>query len=175
MDSDLAPIVAPEHRFHDLGPQRLAERAGPARAKELVYTGERYSAATLERWNVVNRVLPDDGFAAAARDYARRRHLPFDRMPRILGWGQTTAAMELSRKLSASAEAECVLPVTRQAIRTALGRSGLPDCWGLDAIETHDGAVQFPYRKTGFAAGFSMFPQRDRDTDTSLCFLPPDE
>jgi enoyl-CoA hydratase/carnithine racemase len=54
------------------GPQRLAERAGPARARELVYTGERYPAAVLERWNVVNRVLPDEGFAAAARDYARR-------------------------------------------------------------------------------------------------------
>lgn len=54
------------------GPQRLAERAGPARARELVYTGERYSAAVLERWNVVNRVLPDEGFAEAARDYARR-------------------------------------------------------------------------------------------------------
>lgn len=53
------------------GPQRLAERAGPARARELVYTGERYPAAVLERWNVVNRVLPDDGFAEAARDYAR--------------------------------------------------------------------------------------------------------
>ena len=54
------------------GPQRLAERAGPARAKELIFTGERYSAAVLERWNVVNRVLPDEGFAEAARDYARR-------------------------------------------------------------------------------------------------------
>ena len=54
------------------GPQRLAERAGPARAKELIFTGERYPAAVLERWNVVNRVLPDDGFAEAARDYARR-------------------------------------------------------------------------------------------------------
>jgi enoyl-CoA hydratase/carnithine racemase len=54
------------------GPQRLAERAGPARAKELIFTGERYPAAVLERWNVVNRVLPDDGFAAAAREYARQ-------------------------------------------------------------------------------------------------------
>jgi enoyl-CoA hydratase/carnithine racemase len=54
------------------GPQRLAERAGPARAKELIFTGERYPAAVLERWNVVNRVLPDDGFAEAAREYARR-------------------------------------------------------------------------------------------------------
>jgi enoyl-CoA hydratase/carnithine racemase len=54
------------------GPQRLAERAGPARARELVFTGERYPAAVLERWNVVNRVLPDDGFADAARAYAHR-------------------------------------------------------------------------------------------------------
>jgi len=52
------------------GPQRLAERAGPARARELVYTGALYDAATLERWNVVNRVLPDDGFADAARVFA---------------------------------------------------------------------------------------------------------
>jgi enoyl-CoA hydratase len=53
------------------GTQRLAERAGPARARELVMTGALYDAATLERWNVVNRVLPDDGFDAAARDFAR--------------------------------------------------------------------------------------------------------
>ncbi|WP_040336951.1 enoyl-CoA hydratase/isomerase family protein [Candidatus Blastococcus massiliensis] len=54
------------------GPQRLAERAGAARARELIFTGERYPAAVLERWNVVNRVLPDEGFAEAARVYARQ-------------------------------------------------------------------------------------------------------
>jgi enoyl-CoA hydratase len=53
------------------GTQRLAERAGPARARELVMTGELFDAATLERWNVVNRVLPDDGFADAALAFAR--------------------------------------------------------------------------------------------------------
>jgi enoyl-CoA hydratase len=53
------------------GTQRLAERAGPARARELVMTGELFDAATLERWNVVNRVLPDDGFAGAALAFAR--------------------------------------------------------------------------------------------------------
>jgi enoyl-CoA hydratase/carnithine racemase len=52
------------------GPQRLVERAGPARARELVYTGGLYDAAALERWNVVNRVLVDDGFDAAARGFA---------------------------------------------------------------------------------------------------------
>ncbi|MBW0094177.1 enoyl-CoA hydratase/isomerase family protein [Pseudonocardia sp. KRD-184] len=54
------------------GPQRLAERAGPARAKELIYTGGRFPAAELAQWGVVNRVLPDEGFADAARRFARR-------------------------------------------------------------------------------------------------------
>src|SRR5215211_4879811 len=54
------------------GPQRLAERAGPARAKELVFTGDRYPAAVLERWNVVNRVLPDEGFAEATRTWTAK-------------------------------------------------------------------------------------------------------
>lgn len=54
------------------GTQRVAERAGPARARELVMTGELYDAATLERWNVVNRVLPDEGFDDAARAFAMR-------------------------------------------------------------------------------------------------------
>jgi enoyl-CoA hydratase/carnithine racemase len=54
------------------GTQRLAERAGPARAREFVYNGRPYPAAELERWNVVNAVRPDDGFDAWARDYTRR-------------------------------------------------------------------------------------------------------
>ncbi|WP_367129861.1 enoyl-CoA hydratase/isomerase family protein [Saccharothrix sp. HUAS TT1] len=51
------------------GTQRLAARAGVGRAKELVMTGERYDAATLERWGVVNRVLPDEGFDDAALEF----------------------------------------------------------------------------------------------------------
>jgi enoyl-CoA hydratase/carnithine racemase len=53
------------------GTQRLAERAGSGRARELVMTGELYDAGTLEGWNVVNRVLDDDGFDVAAHDLAR--------------------------------------------------------------------------------------------------------
>ena len=53
------------------GTQRLALRAGPARAKEFVMTGELYDAATLHEWGVVNRVLPSDGFDDAARAFAR--------------------------------------------------------------------------------------------------------
>lgn len=54
------------------GTQRLVERAGPGRARELVMTGELYDAATLERWNVVNRVLADEGFGQAAQAFAAR-------------------------------------------------------------------------------------------------------
>jgi enoyl-CoA hydratase/carnithine racemase len=54
------------------GTQRLVERAGPARAREFVMTGALYEAATLERWNVVNRVWPDADFEAKARRFAQR-------------------------------------------------------------------------------------------------------
>jgi enoyl-CoA hydratase len=52
------------------GPQRLAERAGPGRARELVMSGELFDAATLERWNVVNRVFPDDQLAGETMKFA---------------------------------------------------------------------------------------------------------
>ncbi len=54
------------------GTQRLAERAGTGRARELVMTGDLFSASELERWNVVNRVLPDAGFADACLAFAER-------------------------------------------------------------------------------------------------------
>jgi enoyl-CoA hydratase/carnithine racemase len=54
------------------GTQRVAERAGPARARELVMSGGLYEAAVLERWNVVNRVLPDADLAEKTRRFAQR-------------------------------------------------------------------------------------------------------
>jgi enoyl-CoA hydratase/carnithine racemase len=54
------------------GTQRVAERAGPARARELVMSGSLYDAAKLERWNVVNRVLADDELAEKTRRFAQR-------------------------------------------------------------------------------------------------------
>jgi enoyl-CoA hydratase len=54
------------------GTQRVAERAGPARARELVMSGGLYDAATLDRWNVLNRVLPDDDLLAKTLRFAER-------------------------------------------------------------------------------------------------------
>jgi enoyl-CoA hydratase/carnithine racemase len=48
------------------GPQRLAERAGSGRARELVMTGDLYDAATLAQWGVV------DDVDAAARALTER-------------------------------------------------------------------------------------------------------
>jgi acetyl-CoA C-acetyltransferase len=75
---------------------------------------------------------------AFAQRYARKRGLDFSGIPRIQGWGHTTASMEMSEKLAASSEAPYVLPVTRKAITTAFDRAGISDCWALDVIETHD-------------------------------------
>ena len=54
------------------GTQRVAERAGPARARELVMSGDLYPAETLERWNVVNRVVPDGELSDATTKFATR-------------------------------------------------------------------------------------------------------
>jgi enoyl-CoA hydratase/carnithine racemase len=54
------------------GTQRMAERAGPARAREFVMTGGLYDAATLERWNVVNRVVGDDELFEKGLRFAHR-------------------------------------------------------------------------------------------------------
>jgi enoyl-CoA hydratase/carnithine racemase len=54
------------------GTQRIAARAGPARAREMVLTGELYDAATLQGWGVVNKVWDDDGFDECARELATR-------------------------------------------------------------------------------------------------------
>jgi enoyl-CoA hydratase len=54
------------------GTQRMAERAGPARAREFVMTGGLYDAKTLAEWNVINRVLPDGDLAEKSMRFAER-------------------------------------------------------------------------------------------------------
>ena len=54
------------------GTQRMAERAGPAKAREFVMTGGLYPASTLEHWNVINRVLPDDELQEKGMAFAQR-------------------------------------------------------------------------------------------------------
>ncbi len=53
------------------GVQRLIDRVGLARAKEIVLLARRHDAATLERWNVINRVVPDPELEAVTMSVAR--------------------------------------------------------------------------------------------------------
>ena len=54
------------------GTQRMAERAGPGRAREFVMTRGLYDAATLERWGVINRVVPDGEVHEKGMRFAER-------------------------------------------------------------------------------------------------------
>src|ERR1700730_249960 len=54
------------------GVQRLAERAGPSRAREIIYPADQYDAETFERWNIVNKVVPDEAFESETREFAER-------------------------------------------------------------------------------------------------------
>lgn len=79
--------------------------------------------------------LASESFAAA---YAQRIGKSLDSLPRIIGWGHTTAPIEFSAKIADSEGQPYVLPWTRKAITDAYARAGLTDCRQLDAIETHD-------------------------------------
>lgn len=46
--------------------QRQVQRAGSARAKEMSLLARRYDAETLERWNIINRVVDDEHLDEAA-------------------------------------------------------------------------------------------------------------
>jgi len=51
--------------------QRIAQRAGAARAKEMAMLGRRYDARTLEQWNIINRVVDDEKLAEVALSLAQ--------------------------------------------------------------------------------------------------------
>jgi len=54
------------------GAQRLAERAGSARAKQIVFDGDQYSAQQFADWNIINHVVPDEELHPFAEQLARR-------------------------------------------------------------------------------------------------------
>jgi acetyl-CoA C-acetyltransferase len=73
-----------------------------------------------------------------ASEYAKRRGLKLDDLPRILGWGHHTAPIEFDAKVLESKDDPYVLPHTRRAIVDAFERAGVARATDLDGIETHD-------------------------------------
>jgi len=75
----------------------------------------------------------------SARDYARRRGLDLASIPRLKGWGHTTAPLLMDAKLEKSREeGGHALPWTRKAITDAYARAKIAGPDALDGIETHD-------------------------------------
>ena len=75
--------------------------------------------------------------AERAADYARRRGVPLDSLPRIKGWGHRSGPLSYQRKVEASAGASYVFPQVKRAIDEARARAGV-GLDGIDAVETHD-------------------------------------
>ncbi len=54
------------------GTQRVVQRAGIARGKEIAMLGRRYDANTLEKWGVINLVVPEETLHSAAISLAQQ-------------------------------------------------------------------------------------------------------
>lgn len=54
------------------GTQRLAQRAGVVRAKEIAMLGRRHTPADFERWGIINHVVPESEIGSASMTWARQ-------------------------------------------------------------------------------------------------------
>ena len=94
------------------GTQRLPALIGPARAKEMLFTGRRVDAATAERWGLVNAVEPGSnvmGYAInLAQEIAARAPLSVQMTKQLVdsaqGDAQTMTLEALAGALASSTE-----------------------------------------------------------------------
>jgi enoyl-CoA hydratase/carnithine racemase len=54
------------------GVQRVVQRAGPARAKEMAMFARRHDPVTLERWSIINLVVDESELPTASMSWARQ-------------------------------------------------------------------------------------------------------
>ncbi len=73
-----------------------------------------------------------------AAEYAAKRGLSLDAIPRIKGWGHRSAPISYDAKMRASAGHAFVFPQVRRAIEDARARAGLKTVDQVDVVETHD-------------------------------------
>lgn len=80
-------------------------------------------------------ILASEDFAAR---WARRRGIDLGQVPRIAGWGHTSARMAMQAKLAETHDEGLVFPHVHAAMQAALSRAGLPNIFALDLVELHD-------------------------------------
>jgi acetyl-CoA C-acetyltransferase len=73
-----------------------------------------------------------------AAEYAAKRGVPLESLPRIKGWGHRSAPISYAAKIRASEGAKYVFPQVRRAIEDARARAGVSDLSQIDVVETHD-------------------------------------
>lgn len=73
-----------------------------------------------------------------AAEYAAKRGVPLESLPRIKGWGHRSAPISYAAKVRASADQPHVFPQVRRAIEDARRRAGVSDLSQIDVVETHD-------------------------------------
>jgi enoyl-CoA hydratase/carnithine racemase len=83
------------------GTQRLVQRAGVARAKEICMIGRRHTPEAFERWGIINLVVPEEELAAASMTWARQLAAG----PTKIIAGIKTLANEAARHGTAAADA----------------------------------------------------------------------
>lgn len=73
--ADSAQLSAPEVKIATVpgwgGTYRLADLIGPARAKQMIFTGSRVTAEVAAQWGLVNEVVADDQLQDRVREIAR--------------------------------------------------------------------------------------------------------
>lgn len=127
-----------------------AKRNPNAQTRKYAFTPENFTANDEANPIIVGRTRKmdcgqiTDGAAVIflaspkrAAAYAKTRGIPFESVPRIKGWGHTSAPVAFEHKLRASAGADYVFPQVRRAIEAARARAGV-QLDDIDAVETHD-------------------------------------
>ena len=73
-----------------------------------------------------------------AAEYAAKRGIALESLPRIKGWGHRSAPISYGTKVRGSEGGPYVFPQVRRAIEEARTRAGVTDLEQIDVVETHD-------------------------------------
>jgi acetyl-CoA C-acetyltransferase len=73
-----------------------------------------------------------------AGEYAKKRGIRLESLPRIKGWGHRSSSISFDQKVRASEGQPYVFPQVRRAILDARDRAGIKDISEIHAVETHD-------------------------------------